>query len=115
MIRIDLNEDHLDVSDKYPFRMDELSTGAQEQVLLGLRMGMASRLFAGQPLFLILDDAFQHSDWQRRPAMWMKCCAWRSPAGRIFYLTMDDHLRDLFLEKTPPLLGDDFLAFSLKE
>jgi len=28
---------------------------------------------------------------------------------------MDDHLRDLFLEKTPPVMGDDFLSFSFEE
>jgi uncharacterized protein YhaN len=109
-------DDHLEVSDKFQsFKLDELSTGAQEQVLLGLRMGMASRLFAGQPLFLILDDAFQHSDWQRRPAMVDEVLHLAQSGWQVFYLTMDDHLRDLFLEKTPPLLGDDFLSFSLKE
>lgn len=114
--RIDLDDVHLEVSDRYQtFRLDELSTGAQEQVLLGLRIGMASRLFSGQPLFLILDDAFQHSDWQRRPLMVDEILRLAEAGWQIFYLTMDDHLRDLFLEKTPPILGDDFLTFSLKE
>jgi len=114
--RVDLEDVHLLVSDAYQsFRLDELSTGAQEQVLLGLRMGMAARLFAGQPLFLILDDAFQHSDWQRRPAMVDEVLRLAQSGWQVFYLTMDDHLRDLFLEKTPPVLGDDFLTCSLKE
>ncbi len=113
---IDLAGDHLEVSDAYQtFRLDELSTGAQEQVLLGLRIGMASRLFSGQPLFLILDDAFQHSDWRRRPAMVDEILRLAKAGWQIFYLTMDDHLRDLFLEKTPPLMGDDFLSFSFEE
>ena len=47
-------------------KLPALSTGAREQVLLALRMGFASRLAGGQPLFLLLDDAFQHSDWERR-------------------------------------------------
>ncbi|GAP20441.1 ATP-binding protein [Leptolinea tardivitalis] len=114
--RVDLVEDRLDVSDSFQsFRLDELSTGAQEQVLLGLRIGMASRLFEGQPLFLILDDAFQHSDWLRRPAMVDEVLRLAQTGWQVFYLTMDDHLRDLFLEKTPPLLGDDFMAFTMKE
>ncbi len=114
--RLDLDDLNIEVSDRYQtFRLDELSTGAQEQVLLGLRVGMASRLFAGHPLFLILDDAFQHSDWQRRPAMVDEMLRLAQSGWQIFYLTMDDHLRDLFLEKTPPALGDDFLYYALKE
>jgi hypothetical protein len=112
--RIDLNGDELEVSDDYQtFKLAELSTGAQEQVLLGLRIGIASHLFAGQPLFLILDDAFQHSDWLRRPAMVDEVLRLAKTGWQIFYLTMDDHLRDLFLEKSPKELGDDFLSISL--
>jgi len=112
--RIDLIQDGLEVSDDYrSFKLAELSTGAQEQVLLGLRIGLASRLFAGQPLFLILDDAFQHSDWQRRSVMVDEVLRLAKAGWQIFYLTMDDHLRDLFLEKTPIEFGDDFLSISL--
>ena len=104
--RIDLNGDGLDVSDDYQtFRLAELSTGTQEQVLLGLRIGLASRLFTGQPLFLILDDAFQHSDWQRRPAMVDEVLRLAKTGWQIFYLTMDDHLRDLFLRKISERTG----------
>ena len=114
--RLDLREGDITVSDRFQsFKVDELSTGAQEQVLLGLRMGMASHLFEGQPLFLILDDAFQHSDWQRRPAMVDEVLRLAKSGWQVFYLTMDDHLRDLFLEKSPPELGEDFLYVSLKE
>lgn len=114
--RLDLRDGEIAVTDRFQsFKLDELSTGAQEQVLLGLRMGMASRLFEGQPLFLILDDAFQHSDWQRRPAMVDEVLRLAKTGWQVFYLTMDDHLRDLFLEKTPPELGEDFLYVSLKE
>jgi uncharacterized protein YhaN len=112
--QIDLNADNLEVSDNFQtFRLDELSTGAQEQVLLGLRIGLASRLFAGQPLFLILDDAFQHSDWQRRPAMVDEVLRLAQTGWQIFYLTMDDHLRDLFQERTSKEFGADFLSTSL--
>ena len=48
------------------YEVDEiLSTGAKEQVFLALRMGFASKLAGGNPLFMILDDAFQHSDWDQ--------------------------------------------------
>jgi hypothetical protein len=112
--RIDLIGDDLSVSDDFQtFKLSELSTGAQEQVLLGVRIGLASRLFSGQPLFLILDDAFQHSDWQRRPGMVDEILRLAETGWQIFYLTMDDHLRDLFLEKTPKILKDDFQFISL--
>ena len=34
--------------------------------MLALRIGFTSRLLNQDRLFLILDDAFQHSDWDRR-------------------------------------------------
>src|SRR5690606_14639946 len=62
-----LDGENLMLSDDYgEFALADLSTGAQEQVLLALRMGFAARLLGQESLFLILDDAFQHSDWQRR-------------------------------------------------
>jgi uncharacterized protein YhaN len=53
-----------DEDEEYP--LADTSTGAQEQILLALRIGFASIAMEGQTAFLILDDAFQHSDWDRR-------------------------------------------------
>jgi uncharacterized protein YhaN len=83
-------------SDTADYPMADLSTGAREQVLLALRMGFASRLAGGQPLFLILDDAFQHSDWPRRERLVNTVISMVEAGWQVSYLTMDDHLRDLF-------------------
>jgi hypothetical protein len=78
----------------YP--MDQLSTGAKEQILLALRMGFSTRLAGGEPLFLILDDAFQHSDWDRRERLVEKTADLAKDGWQITYLSMDDHIRGLF-------------------
>lgn len=96
----------------YPLR--ELSTGAQEQILLALRMGFASRLGGGQPLFMILDDAFQHSDWQRRERLVKKVIHLAKNDWQVIYLTMDDHLRDLFREAGEKIFPKHFTFHELK-
>jgi uncharacterized protein YhaN len=65
-------------------------------VLLALRMGFASRLAGGRPLFMLLDDAFQHSDWGRRERLVAHVLNMVRAGWQVTYLTMDDHLRDLF-------------------
>jgi len=80
------------------FLLSDLSTGAREQVLLALRIGLASRAARreGAPLFLILDDAFQYSDYVRRENL-MKAIVRLAEAGwQIIYFTMDDHIKKLF-------------------
>jgi uncharacterized protein YhaN len=66
--RIDLEENDLILSDRgdHSFALADMSTGAREQVFLALRLGFASIGMEGGTAFLILDDAFQHSDWHRR-------------------------------------------------
>jgi len=94
---VDLQNDGLVVSsDTVDYPLADLSTGAREQVLLALRMGFASRLAGGQPLFILLDDAFQHSDWQRRERLVEQVLKMVRAGWQVTYLTMDDHLRDLF-------------------
>ena len=88
--------------------LSALSTGAREQVLLSLRMGFASRLAGGEPLFLLLDDAFQHSDWQRRERLVDHVVKLAEAGWQITYLTMDDHLRTLFKGAGESTFGDDF-------
>jgi len=85
-----------------------LSTGAREQVLLALRMGFAARFAGNNSLFLILDDAFQYSDWERRPRLVDQVFAMAEKGWQIFYLTMDDNLRDLFRERGKAI-GDSFV------
>ncbi|MCH8954482.1 hypothetical protein IIA28_04080 [candidate division KSB1 bacterium] len=97
---INLEEEKLVVSDEFhDFRISELSTGAQEQILLALRIGFATKIAARDSLFLILDDAFQYSDWQRRKLLMEKIVQLAKEGWQIIYFTMDDHIRRLFDEK----------------
>jgi len=107
--QIDLAGDQLAVSDAYgAFPLKELSTGAQEQVLLALRIGFAKKLMGQDALFLILDDAFQHSDWQRRERMVDEMISLARQNWQIIYFSMDDHIRSLFEERVRPALGEGY-------
>ncbi len=80
----------------YP--LEELSTGAREQVLMALRVGMATRISGADSLFLLLDDAFQYSDWTRRQNLVEQSVTLVEDGWQVIYLTMDDDIRDRFLE-----------------
>ena len=88
---------NLSVSDNYgQFALADLSTGAREQVLLGLRIGFAAHILRENHLFLMLDDAFQHADWQRRNRLLDQTITLAKEGWQIIYFTMDDHIRKLF-------------------
>ena len=95
----------------YPLR--DLSTGAREQVQLALRLGIASHISGGEPLFVILDDAFQHSDWDRRKSLVQGTVDLAKNGWQVIYLTMDDHIRNLFLEIGKAGLKNKFKSFTL--
>jgi len=78
------------------FSLAELSTGTREQVLLALRIAFIKNLLRNQTCFLILDDAFQHTDYDRRPLVVDALVELAKVNWQIFYLTMDDHIRNLF-------------------
>lgn len=78
------------------FKLKELSTGAKEQVMIALRIGFARSLLKGQPAFLVFDDAFQHSDYKKRPLLIETLFELARDGWQIIYLTMDDHIRELF-------------------
>lgn len=78
------------------FEIKDLSTGAREQILLALRIGFAKNIMRGDSAFLILDDAFQHSDWNRRPIMVETMFELAEQDWQIIYFSMDDNIRDLF-------------------
>jgi len=95
--RLALDNDRLIVSDQYDnFGIRDLSTGAIEQVMLALRIGFTLKLLREDALFLILDDAFQHSDWQKREILINKLADIAKKGWQIIYLTMDDHIKGLF-------------------
>jgi uncharacterized protein YhaN len=87
------------------FPLADLSTGAREQVFLALRMGFASLAMKDRTAFLILDDAFQHSDWLRRENLIAKTLALVNAGWQVFYFTMDDHIRDLFIRAAGNIEG----------
>ena len=79
------------------YALGKLSTGVREQICLALRFGFAS-IALGGPAFLLLDDAFQHSDWKRRPRMIEYVVELTRQGWQVFYFTMDNHIRDQFCE-----------------
>lgn len=108
-----LDGDRLVVGDAYHnFFLDEISTGAQEQVLLALRIGFSKMLLGREHLFLILDDAFQYSDWQRRKLLVDKVADLAREGWQIIYFTMDDNIRELFDQKGQ-MFGDSYKSFQL--
>jgi len=103
--RFKLDDENLFVLDDFnEFPLNDLSTGAQHQALIALRMGFASRILKENNMFLILDDAFQYSDYDRRKNLVEKVSDLCKKGWQVLYFTMDDHIRDLFQEK-----GKDFL------
>lgn len=114
-IGVKLEDDCLYVNDSYnDFRLDEISSGAREQVLLALRMGFCARILNKDKLFLILDDAFQYSDWNRRKLLINKVVDLAKNGWQILYFTMDDNIKDLF-DTIGNILGDDYKKFVLAE
>ncbi len=80
-----------------PYYLDNMSTGAKQQVLMALRCTLAAQI-SPRPMFFILDDAFQYSDWERRPEMVEMSVSLVRQGWQVIYFTMDNHIRDLFLE-----------------
>ncbi len=95
------------------FPLNMLSTGAREQVFLAMRLGFARIAMKGQSAFMILDDAFQHSDWNRRSNLVERIAELTGSGWQVFYFTMDDHVKELFLEAGQKL-GDQFKHVELK-
>ncbi len=110
--QLELVDDQLVVDDMYNrFFFRDLSTGAQEQILMALRIGFSAKLLNQDGLFFILDDAFQYSDWQRRDSLIQTIMQIAQSGWQIFYFTMDDHIRDLFVQRCESLKDN----FVLKE
>jgi DNA repair exonuclease SbcCD ATPase subunit len=94
---LDIDNGNLIISDPYDnFSIRDLSTGAREQVMLALRIGFTRKLLKKDSLFLILDDAFQHSDWEKREILIEKLADIAKNGWQIVYMTMDDHIKGLF-------------------
>ncbi len=112
--RLTLDGDQLMVSDDYDnFDLRQLSTGAREQVMLALRIGFASKLLKQDTLFLLLDDAFQHSDWGRREILVKQLVDIQNKGWQIIYFTMDDHIKKLFDQAGNQLKENNYQSFAL--
>lgn len=111
--RFMIRDDEICVSDgTAEYLLEDLSSGAREQVLMVIRAGMALKGAGSDGLFMIFDDAFQFSDWKRRRylvdmTVSMVCEGWQ-----VFYFTMDDDIRERFV-KAASEQGEGF--FSLIE
>lgn len=94
---LNIDNGNLIISDPYDnFGIRDLSTGAREQVMLALRIGFIRKLLKEDSLFLVLDDAFQHSDWEKREILIEKLADIAKNGWQIIYMTMDDHIKGLF-------------------
>jgi len=111
---IRIENDELIVKDDFnEFNLKDLSTGAMEQILLALRIGFITKLFKKENNFLILDDAFQYSDWERRSFIIDKMIELAHKECQIIYFTMDDHIKDLFNQKGQQF-GNRYKSYELK-
>ena len=106
--------ENLRVSDKFEeYNVADLSTAAREQVLLALRLGFAAKIMKQETAFLILDDAFQHSDWERREYLLDTVISLANNGWQIIYFSMDDHIRDLFNELGKETFKSDYYYYEL--
>ncbi len=112
--KISIEENKIKIYDDYKdYYLKDLSTGAREQIMLALRIGFSSKLLKKDTLFLILDDAFQHSDWERRETL-VKILADIAKNGwQIIYLTMDDHIKGLFDKVGSKFKKDEFKSLTI--
>ncbi|HPX46477.1 MAG TPA: AAA family ATPase [Bacteroidales bacterium] len=85
-------------SDTAEYKLQDLSTGTKEQVLFALRVTLAEKILDDKAFF-ILDDAFQHSDYDRRQKLIDQVFSLADRGWQIIYLTMDEHIRDVFTNK----------------
>lgn len=92
---------------KSSYSFDYLSVGAKDQFFIALRLETIKNILGTDRIFLLFDDAFQHSDYERREKLVDLFFEFCKDGFQMIYFTMDDHLRDLF-EKTASLKNIEF-------
>ncbi|OGO16867.1 MAG: hypothetical protein A2Z14_07840 [Chloroflexi bacterium RBG_16_48_8] len=80
-----------------------------------MRLGCAAKILGRKSLFLLLDDAFQYADWDRRGWLLDKMVDLAKAGWQILYLTMDDHLRDLFQAMGEKTFKQEFTYHTLED
>ena len=111
---LSLDKDNLVVSDDYKdYYIRDLSTGAREQIMLALRIGFSSKILKQEKLFLILDDALQHSDWQRRQVLVDMLAKIALDGWQVIYFSMDDHIKALFDKAGKSFKKGDYVCIEL--
>lgn len=93
--------------------LSSMSTGAWDQTMLAFRSGIAEKVSGGEPMFFILDDVLQHTDWQRREVIVQALVKLVQDGWQVIYLTMDDHVRKLFNQAGKTLGKDGFSEITL--
>jgi len=112
--KISIEEGKVKIYDDYKdYYLKDLSTGAREQIMLALRIGFSSKLLKKDTLFLVLDDAFQHSDWERRETLVKRLADIAKNGWQIIYLTMDDHIKGLFDKEGSKFKKDEFKSLTI--
>ena len=96
---VEVKDKNFVVTDKADkkFKIEALSSGAQDQLLLCFRLAALKRMYS-KGTFLILDDAFIFADWNRRKKLAQLLKKFIDEGNQVIYLTSDDHTRDLFKE-----------------
>lgn len=95
--RLSIEGNDIKISDDIDeFYIKDISTGAKEQVMLGIRIGFIKKILGKDNIFFILDDAFQHSDYYKRPILIDTLIRLSQDGWQIIYLTMDDNIKDEF-------------------
>ncbi len=73
-----------------------LSSGAQQQILLALRVSILEHQLGKS--FIVLDDILQFTDYQRRPYAIETLLNAVKNGWQVIYLSMDNHILSLFKE-----------------
>lgn len=82
-----------------------LSQGTFDQLYLALRLSLAKDLLAGEPGFMLLDDAFLCADSQRLDKLLAVLGKEATQGWQILYLTMDERIVEAASKhtKNPPI------------